>query len=646
MALLEIKHVNKSYTQAGEQVQVLHDINATFNGGEFVSILGESGGGKSTLLNIIGGLDQNYEGTVTHRGVDLKSSGTQSLDKYRRQTVGFVFQSFNLISHLTIIDNVILPMKMSTLSNQEQHDRALKLLTQLGVGAQADKHPNQLSGGQKQRVAIARALASDPDILIADEPTGALDAANTDAVLAILQDIAKTGKLVIQVTHSVAAAHAGNRIVHLDNGTITQIEELSAASPNAGRTGTSAAQSTRKSIGFWNAFGLALKHLRYNWRRNIFIVAGFAIGIFAVVTMLFLGDGIKGYMTNQINQQVNPRSFVVTKKTGGLIPNLAKVSLTDRDVKRVGAIKHVRHSEPIYAASQAQVSRGTKVASEQYLTTDNPALLSRDLTKGRNPHDGAKEITLSKNSAKTLAKNWRGMIGKRVTLNTQILKQGKPVQITGDFKVVGITKATSSYVDYAGLRSVFSANHQTMHANAIAVTVGSLARVKPVQTRIKHLTNASGKKTFVVTGAANILDTLMKYVSLATYVLAAIAGISLLVSAFMIIVVMFISVTERTKEIGVLRALGATTGDVRNLFLSEALIIGGLAGAVGLIIALGAALGVNGAIASAIHYAILQPSLGLSVGILLLSFVIGVVAALAPSRQAAKLDPIQALAAE
>mgnify|MGYP000929351053 CR=1 FL=1 len=646
MALLEIKHVNKSYKQAGESVQVLHDINASFNGGEFVSILGESGGGKSTLLNIIGGLDQDYEGTVTHRGVDLKSGGTQSLDKYRRQTVGFVFQSFNLISHLSIIDNVILPMKMSTLSNKEQHDRALKLLTQLGVGAQADKHPNQLSGGQKQRVAIARALASDPDILIADEPTGALDAANTDAVLDILKDIAKTGKLVIQVTHSITAAHAGNRIVHLDNGTVTKIEELGAATPESGRTGTSAAQSTRKNIGFGNAFMLALKHLRYNWKRNIFIVAGFAIGIFAVVTMLFLGDGIKGYMTNQINQQINPRSFVVTKKTGSIIPNLAKVELHDSDVNHIDKIKHVKHAEPIYAAEQAQVSRGTKMASEQLLTTDNPALLSRDLTKGRNPHDGAKEITLSKNSAKTLNKNWKAMIGKKVTLNTQLLKKGKPVQITGDFKVVGITKATSSYVDYTGLKDAFKDSHQVMHANAIAVTVKSLNQVKPVQTKIKHLKNDAGKKSYVVTGAANILDTLMKYVSLATYVLAAIAGISLLVSAFMIIVVMFISVTERTKEIGVLRALGATTGDVRNLFLSEALIIGGLAGVTGLAVALGTAAGVNGAIASAIHYAILQPSLGLSLGILVLSLAIGVVAALAPSRQAAKLDPIRALAAE
>ena len=226
MAFLELKNIYKSYYLDKEEFPVLKGINLQFDRGEFVSILGESGGGKSTLMNIIGGLDRNFEGEVLVNGKLLDHKKEKQLDNYRRATVGYIYQSYNLISHLTVLDNVLVALDMTTLTKEERRKRALELLDKVGLSEQVKKHPNHLSGGQKQRVAIARALASDPQIIIADEPTGALDAQNTKEVLALLDEIARDGKLVIAVTHSQEVADNGTRIVHLADGKIDGDERL------------------------------------------------------------------------------------------------------------------------------------------------------------------------------------------------------------------------------------------------------------------------------------------------------------------------------------------------------------------------------------------------------------------------------------
>lgn len=200
MSLLELKDVKKSFMLNKQEFPVLKGINLKLDRGEFVSILGESGGGKTTLLNTIGGLDSQFQGDILVNGKSLKKGSDKALDNYRSHTVGFVFQSFHLISHLTILENVMVPLEMSDLNKGQRIDRAKSLLAKVGLSEHLDKHPSQLSGGQKQRVAIARALANDPEIIIADEPTGALDSENTEEALKILDDIAKEGKLVIAVT--------------------------------------------------------------------------------------------------------------------------------------------------------------------------------------------------------------------------------------------------------------------------------------------------------------------------------------------------------------------------------------------------------------------------------------------------------------
>lgn len=226
MSYLELKDIHKSYFLGKEEFPVLKGINLKFELGEFVSILGESGGGKSTLMNIIGGLDRKFEGQVLVNDKALDHHKEKEMDEYRRGTIGYIYQSYNLISHLTVLDNVLTSLEMAQLSQAQRVERAKEMLKKVGLEDQIKKHPNQLSGGQKQRVAIARALAADPEIIIADEPTGALDSVNTEEVLEILRNIAAEGKLVIAVTHSQDVADFGTRIVHLEDGKVDYDKQI------------------------------------------------------------------------------------------------------------------------------------------------------------------------------------------------------------------------------------------------------------------------------------------------------------------------------------------------------------------------------------------------------------------------------------
>jgi ABC-type lipoprotein export system ATPase subunit len=307
MAFLELQNIRKSYFLGKEEFPVLKGIDLEFELGEFVSILGESGGGKSTLMNIIGGLDREFEGQVTIDGQVLDHKKEKQLDAYRRGTIGYIYQAYNLISHLTVLENVLVSLEMTTLSQKEKVARATELLTKVGLQEQIKKHPNQLSGGQKQRVAIARALASDPKVIIADEPTGALDGKNTAEVLEILEDIAKDGKLVIAVTHSQDVANHGTRIVHLADGQIDDDQRLRPAFELPADDTRLADRPLPASASFRNAF----KHLTYNFWRNSLIMIGTAIGLFAVMLFTGLGNGVKAYINDQVNSLANPTAVTV-----------------------------------------------------------------------------------------------------------------------------------------------------------------------------------------------------------------------------------------------------------------------------------------------------------------------------------------------
>ncbi|GAF41813.1 transporter [Agrilactobacillus composti DSM 18527 = JCM 14202] len=576
MSYLELKDIHKSYYLNKNEFKVLKGISLNFDKGEFVSILGESGGGKSTLLNIIGGLDHKYDGDVILQGKSLKDSSEKQLDQFRSQTVGFIFQSFNLISHLTNLENVMVPLEMTNLSRKAREKRAKELLGQVGLSEHIHKHPNQLSGGQKQRVAIARALAADPDIIIADEPTGALDSQNTEEVLKILEDIAQDDKLVICVTHSEEVASHGTRIVRLVDGKVAKEETLSAPYERPEKT----KPFKPGHLSFGSAVTMALQHMRYNLKRNLLIIFGVAIGIFSVITMLGLGKGVQGYINDQIGSEINPNTIQVAKYVdtdSGETPGPTAYDLKGSDITRFKNIKNVTQVEKGYFANGVQAVYGKKNATISLLQTMNKTQKTSDIKTGHAP--GANEVLLTKSTAKILNKaNYKAVVGKTVTVFiTTVNSQNQPVRLQQDLKVSGIISTGYDAMSYDTMAKIYQTQKLTLHPNFAAVTVNDTTNVKTVQNKIKaYDTKAKGKttKAYTITGAGAILDTLNTYISLASYVLAAIAGISLLVSAIMIIVVLYISVSERTKEIGILRAIGARKKDVRHLFTSEAFFLG------------------------------------------------------------------------
>lgn len=642
MSYLELNNIHKSYYLGKEEFPVLKGINLNFELGEFVSILGESGGGKSTLMNIIGGLDRKFDGEVKVNNEILDHKQEKKLDVYRRKTVGYIFQSFNLINYQTNLQNVETSLNMTTLTAAERKQRATELLAKVGLSEHVNKYPGQLSGGQKQRVAIARALAADPDIMIADEPTGALDSVNTTEVLELLEQIAKDGKLVIVVTHSQAVAEYGTRILHMADGVIDEEKLLKEKFPAEDLNTQRLTSKPLKGGALWK---MAFDHLKFKKGQNVLITLGSAIGIFSVMLFLGLGNGIQGYISSQVTDMVNPQVLQVSKKASGKDPKATDV--TAKDLKQIKRVKNMESVTAGYYIPSFNAKVGNKTLNNVALIQSvTPAVQKSGITKGHMP--GKNEIVVDSGSIAQAwnKKNYKKIIGKTVTVEIQAMdKNGKPVVASRALKVVGYQQM-GSVVSKDTLTSMLKAAKADMQPNFIAAKVNKVANVKAATKATKALKNANGKKAYSVSGAGAILDTIKTITSLASYVLAAIAGISLLVSALMIIVTTYMSVAERTKEIGVLRALGARSKDIRRLFTNEALLIGGISAATGLIAAYLVEFIMNAALHNLIKYSIVQISFGNVAFAVIIAVVIALLASFVPSRKAAKLNTIDALAAD
>ncbi|ARO01218.1 ABC transporter ATP-binding protein/permease [Lactiplantibacillus plantarum] len=664
MSFLELHAIRKAYTLNHQENVILKGINLNFERGEFISILGESGGGKSTLMNIIGGLDHHYDGDVLLDGQSLRSMNVRQMDRYRRETIGFIFQNFNLVSYLTVLDNVMLSLKMTKTSHAQQVQQAQDLLKRVGLEQQTHQYPNELSGGQKQRVAIARALASDPDIIIADEPTGALDSENTQEVMDILYSIAAEGKLVITVTHSQEVADYGTRIVHLDDGQIH--DELVIGAP----FDVVDKQPTRyRTLGFRQMFRMSMQHMRRMWLRYLLIIFGSSIGISSIVVMLGLGSGIQNYMNHQITSQVNPTAVQVSKKTGKVSTAARKkatsaaaykaavnqeqvtaaknAEVTTANVKQLAAIKHVKSAKMgYYTSTQASYKKTTVTAS---LQTDNPTILSKTIKDGSRPENG--QVLIGRKLAKKMVgkKNYQQALNKKLTVKlATVNRKNQSVTVSQTLTVSGITGSddTSVVVLPQAVKKMLTAKNVAYRPNFAIVQIDKLANVKQVEHQIKAIKGTNKKQQYNYTGIGDLIDSLNTYIRLATNVLTGVAGIALLVSAIMIIVVLYVSVSERTREIGVLRALGARKRDISHLFFAEALTIGVLAAVMGLLFGEGWQFLGNMAIYSLIKYPIVRISGAAMLGGITVSVVISLLAALAPAHMAARLDPVESLSHE
>ncbi|MBE6140207.1 MAG: ABC transporter ATP-binding protein/permease [Firmicutes bacterium] len=311
--MLKLKNIKKDYITSNETVKALKGINLEFRDSEFVSILGPSGCGKTTLLNIIGGLDDYTSGDLIINGTSTKQYKDRDWDTYRNHRVGFVFQNYNLIPHQTVLANVELALTLSGVSKSERRKRAIKVLKEVGLKDQINKKPSQMSGGQMQRVAIARALVNDPDILLADEPTGALDSKTSVQIMNILKEIAKN-RLIIMVTHNPElAAEYSTRIINLFDGNVT--DDSKPYDSKKEILEKEEAKHNKTSMSFKTAMGLSLNNLMTKKGRTILTSFAGSIGIIGIAMILSLSHGVKSYITNVEEETLSSYPLTIQKTT-------------------------------------------------------------------------------------------------------------------------------------------------------------------------------------------------------------------------------------------------------------------------------------------------------------------------------------------
>ena len=772
--MLQLKDIVKKYNTGGTEVEVLKKVNISFRESEFVSILGASGSGKTTLLNIIGGLDNYTSGDMLLMGRSTKEFTDRDWDSYRNGTIGFVFQSYNLIGHLSVIENVKLALSISGESNKENDIKAKKVLEDVGLGEHLHKKPNQLSGGQMQRVAIARALVTNPKVILADEPTGALDSKTSVQIMELIKEISKE-KLVIMVTHNPELARKySDRIVSVKDGEI--IEDTK---PYIEQEGNNGYELKKTAMAFSSAIKSSFKNLLTKKFRSLMTVVASSIGIISIGLVLAISSGMDKYIqtmqnenlssmpitisSNQINFGIGEDNNTSDSSEENLVPKSRRdvhKNLYSEDALGNGEtfIKYIQENAKDYY-SAIDFAKGYKIKALTKNTKGDIVgvkMDGQDNSRGNTifsvlPEDKnlimnqfeivknleqnfeypkgdevvlftAKNNEIDKNVLKALGYSenakvkYEDILGKEFSVvdnnnyYTKIENRFVPATVDEKMynagtkvKIVAIAKAKDSFtvpqftLGYTkelqdSLLSKEASSEivkeqekdkskniltNTKMDNEVATEVlsGLGANTEPSsiliypktfndRDKIANTISEYNKKVADKYGAGTedynkysitysdmakqMTSIMSQMINTITLILTAFAGISLVVSSIMIGILTYVSVVERTKEIGILRAIGARKKDITRIFIAEAGLIGFVSGAVGVIVSLGLALPISKTIARALKIDNFSAGLDIksAVGLILLSVILTLIASVIPSRMAAKKDPVEALRTE
>jgi macrolide transport system ATP-binding/permease protein len=642
-AILELTDIQKHYTNGDTTVRALDGVSLTITRGEFVAIMGQSGSGKSTLMNILGCLDRPTAGSYRVLGKEAADLSPDELAALRRETFGFVFQKYNLLATATAGENVEIPSVYAGLAKHKRTERATSLLGRLGLADRTDHRPSELSGGQQQRVAIARALVNDPPVILADEPTGALDSRSGDEVLALLKQLHAEGRTIILITHAENVAQHANRIVRIQDGRI--LDDTGTAADTARtveRDTYDLSRGVSLTASMQEALVTAWRSLRVNIFRTVLTLLGIIIGVAAVVAMLAVGEGSRQKVLDRISSFGT--NLMLIRPGGAGIRNAGDIAtLVPDDAAAIKALPNIEAALPERSA-RATVRFGSidYQTSVQGTGEDFPTARDWPVAEGQffDAEDNkqyAAVVVLGRTVANTLFPDGNSPVSKYV------LMRNVPFVVIGVMSEKGASPNGSDQDDVifvpinTGLVRVFGKNY----LSSITVKVTEAADIEATQQSIESLLRARHKtEDFSVRNMASFLQAAIETQDTFTLLLGTVAAISLLVGGIGVMNIMLVSVVERTREIGIRMATGARMRDILLQFNIEAAVVCAAGGMLGILVGVGAGL--------VLRYTGMSVVFSLTPA--LLAFVCasatGLIFGYLPARKAAQLDPVIALASE
>ena len=647
-ALLELRGLQRDFPAGEGTITVLADVNLDIRAGEMVAIVGASGSGKSTLMNILGCLDKPSAGSYRVAGRPTGQLGPDELAELRREHFGFIFQRYHLLGDLSALGNVEVPAVYAGRQSKARRERALALLTRLGMADRLQHKPGQLSGGQQQRVSIARALMNGGHVLLADEPTGALDTQSGAEVIKILLELHAEGHTIIMVTHDMQVAAHADRIIELSDGRVVS-DRLTR--PDAAPTGA-VLKTVTASSGRWQAardrfreaFRMALLAMNAHRLRTFLTMLGIIIGIASVVSVVALGEGSRLQILKNISA-IGTNTIEIFSGSGFGDQRAARVrTLVPGDAAALAEQSYVDSVTPSVSSSATlrygniAVNGTINGVGEQYFRVRGVQLAAGRTFDEDSVASLAQEVVIDDNTRKQLFPRNPNPVGEVILLG-QV-----PCRVVGVAKrsesAFGNSEALNVWIPYTAAMSRVTGQS---HLRSITVRISDEVSAEAAEQGVNRLLlQRHGVKDFFVLNTNTIRQTIESTTQTMTLLISAIALISLIVGGIGVMNIMLVSVTERTREIGVRMAVGARQADIRQQFLIEAVLVCLLGGVLGIGLSQLVGWGFD---KSGSSFTLVYSTLSM-VAAFVCSTLIGVIFGFLPANNAAKLNPVDALSRE
>ncbi|MFD1697294.1 MacB family efflux pump subunit [Roseibium aestuarii] len=653
--LLTLRGIGRAFPSGDGEVEVLSDIDLDIRRGEFVAIIGQSGSGKSTLMNILGCLDRASRGSYRVEGAETADLEADELARLRREHFGFIFQRYHLLNELTALENVEMPAIYAGRSLSDRQSRAAALLERLGLGDRTHHRPTQLSGGQQQRVSIARALMNGGDIILADEPTGALDSRSGEEVLAVLKELHASGRTIILVTHDAGVAAMAERIVEIKDGRIQSdlpnpvsadarlLETEADIGPSGSEPSVSSGGGFRRRIEqVSESFRMALRSMQAHRVRALLTMLGIIIGIASVVCVVALGTGSQEKVLENISSLGTNTLEIFPGKSYGDVRSGKITTLSVGDAEQLARQPYVAAVTPTVSTSRTARYRGEEASAqisgvgEGYFAAKGSRLLAGSFFDRSSVRSRALDAVIDENTLAALFAD-----DASLALGATIFLGDMPARVIGVVETqqggFGGSQNLAVYVPYTTLQTRMLGD---LSLRSITVRVSDEVDSDLAETAVtEFLTLRHGTKDFFILNTDDIRETITATTQTLALLIAAIAVISLFVGGIGVMNIMLVTVSERVSEIGVRMAVGARRGDILQQFLIEAVLVCLVGGVLGILLALafGYAFSLLGSSFRLIY------STDSMIWAVAVSSLIGIVFGYLPARNASRLDPVAAL---